>query len=163
MRGRVAKNDPLAEALGSIDELNSWMGACRVEYGGRGSKVPGIDQQLHRVQRNLMTIASALAGGEVRIEKEEIAELEVMIDKWSEELPRLQNFIYPLGQLHVVRTVARRTERAAVGILEKENGGVSEDNSRVIKEYLNRLSDWLFMLARVINRKYNLEEEIWKG
>ena len=144
--GRMAKSDQLAQALGTIDELNSWIGVCR-------HHAPH-DDELKRVQNNLLTIGSQVAGSEKRIKPSETTHLEKMIDKLTKELPKLANFIYPRGYLQVARAVCRRAEREVVAAAIKEKN---------ILKYINRLSDALFTMGRWVNFKLGIQEEVWRG
>ena len=151
MRGRMQKSDQLAKAIGSIDELNSWVGMCRY-------KTP-LEAELKRIQTDLFVIASGLAGAGKKLSYSEIRRLEKLIDKLSGELPKLSNFIYPVGELQVVRAVCRRAEREIVN-LSVTNGNMVNQN---ILKYMNRLSDALFVMARWVNFKKDGEEEVWRG
>jgi len=144
--GRVAKNELLPEALGTIDELNSAIGACRFNTA--------VDAELRQMQKNLLTIGSSLSGSGVKINSSETRELEKLIDRLTKELPKLANFIYPVGPLQVARSICRRAERKIV-----ELGPVDKN----ILKYLNRLSDALFTLARFVNYKSGVSEEVWKN
>lgn len=141
--GEADKSDELVEALGSIDELNSWIGLCR------GSV---LDGELKNIQTNLLIIGSSLAGSRKMLRDEETKKLEKLIDKLTDELPKLANFIYPVGEMQVARAVARRCERNVVKVLASKN----------ILKYLNRLSDALFVMGRWINFKSGIQEEVWK-
>lgn len=144
--GRMAKSDQLAQALGTIDELNSWIGMCR-------HNTP-FDEELKRMQNNLLIVGSCLAGSEKRLKDEETKRLERLIDKLTKELPKLSNFIFPTGELQVARSVCRRAEREVVA---------AEVKDKNILKYLNRLSDALFTMGRWVNFKLGLEEEVWRG
>ena len=138
----MSKSDELVEAMGSIDELNSWLGTFSIP-------------QLKNIQTNLMKINASLAGSEkpdVRLQMADVRKLERWIDKMTEELPALTNFIYPVGEIQVARAVCRRAERNVVRV-----GG----DLNILK-YLNRLSDYLFVLARWVNMKTGVDEEVWK-
>lgn len=130
---RVPKSDPIIEALGSIDELNAMLGTLD-------------NPELPRIQGELMLINSYIAGFKTRIPNEKYLEKE--IDKMQESLPELKNFILPKGPLHMARAISRRAERQAVAAGFK------------IK-YLNRLSDYLFVLARYVNFKNGIKETVW--
>ncbi|KKT81269.1 MAG: ATP:cob(I)alamin adenosyltransferase [Candidatus Azambacteria bacterium GW2011_GWA1_44_9] len=143
--GRMAKSDQLTQALGTIDELNSWIGLCRSQI---------FNTELKKIQNNLLTIGSQLAGSEKRIKPGETAHLEKLIDKLTKDLPKLTNFIYPMGYLQVARAVCRRAEREVVAAAIKEKN---------ILKYLNRLSDALFTMGRWVNFKLGWEEEVWRG
>jgi len=149
--GRMSKTNPLAVALGTVDELNSWVGLCRVE-------TTGLEEQLVRIQHNLLTIGSGLAGSGKQLNDGEVTRLEMKIDEWTKQLPPLANFILPTGKggaayLQVARVVARRAEREVVA---------TEKAAPEVLAYLNRLSDWLFTAARWTNKNSEGGEEIWK-
>lgn len=153
--GRMPKSDPLAEALGSVDELNSWIGYCRSKLSVLSFQYSVEDKLLKNIQGNLMTIGSMLAGSRKEISNREIKRLENEIDRMTEELPRLSNFIYPIGQIQLARAVCRRVEREVVRL--------ANVRQIIILKYLNRLSDYLFTLARWVNFKNGVVEEVWKG
>lgn len=144
--GRITKDNQLAKALGAIDELNSWIGICRHQAL--------LDEELKRVQRNLLTIGSSLSGSGLKVSAAETKNLEKLIDKLTTELPKLSNFIYPHGFLQVARSVARRAEREVVA---------TETKDKNILKYLNRLSDALFTMGRWVNFQMGIEEEVWRG
>lgn len=144
--GRISKSDQLAITLGTIDELNSWIGVC------------GQDKELYRIQTNLMTINSILAGSKKhKFGSYETIHLEKLIDKLTKDLPELKNFIYPVGHLQVARTVCRRAERELV--LLNANSKMLAPN---ILKYINRLSDALFTMARTHNLQNGVLEKTWK-
>lgn len=143
MKGRMAKSDQLAVALGSIDELNSWVGAIR------------SDLPLKNVQTNLFIIGAILAGSKKhKFRSSETIKLEKLIDKLTLQMPKLNNFIYPIGYLQVARSVARRAEREVVAL------GIKNNN---ILKYLNRLSDALFVMARWVNVQSRIKEDVWRS
>ena len=97
-----------------------------------------------------------------RVKKSFLTRLEKEIDSWSVSLPQLRNFILPGGgkvgsKLHLARTVARRAERTIVDLVNQE-----KINSSILP-YINRLSDWLFVLARHVNKLENISEKVWRG
>lgn len=163
--GRVEKDHPRVEAYGDVDELNACLGMARsVEM------MPRIDEVLVPIQRDLFSIGALLATPDrdkmreqlqkARIDEARIAELERAIDDCERELEPLKSFILPGGTpkssaLHVARTVCRRAERRVVAL----NREVQLPELVVI--YLNRLSDLLFMLARVANRRAGAGEVTW--
>lgn len=163
--GRVEKDHLRVEAYGNVDELNACLGMARsVEL------MPRIDEVLVPIQRDLFSIGALLATPDrdkmhqqlqkARIDDERIAELERAIDDCDRELEPLKSFILPGGTpkssaLHVARTVCRRAERRVVAL----NREVQLPGLVVI--YLNRLSDLLFMLARVANRRAGAGEVTW--
>ena len=154
---RVSKADPRVGAYGDVDELNSWLGLARV-----GLADQQLDEALAKIQNELFIVGADLASPisiEVpRIKDEQILELEKLIDDLLEELEPLQEFILPGGakfgaMLHLARTVARRAERSVVAL-----GATTEINEGTLR-YLNRLSDLLFVMARVANKREGIKEK----
>ena len=165
---RVSKASARVESYGTIDELNSFIGFAKTEINDEK-----VLAQLKKIQFDLFTVGSesatptdklTLANGKSRlslmISETEIEELEKWMDDFGEELQPLQYFILPGGgkaatSLHICRTVCRRAERSLVFLNESE-----KVRPELIK-YLNRLSDYLFVLARYMS-KINIEsEEYW--
>jgi cob(I)alamin adenosyltransferase len=163
--GRVPKDHPRVEAYGEIDELNAVIGMARsVEM------MPRLDEVLAPVQRDLFSLGALLATPDhekmkqqlekARISDARIAQLEQAIDDGEAELEPLTAFILPGGTpkaaaLHVARTVCRRAERAIIR-LQKDT-----EVPQIVIIYLNRLSDLLFVLARVANRRAGAGEVTW--
>ena len=163
--GRVAKNHPRVEAYGDVDELNAAIGFVRsIE------QMPRVDEVLVPVQRDLFAIGALLATPDrdkvrqhlekARVDDERITQLEHAIDDGDRELEPLKAFIVPGGSpkaaaLHVARTICRRAERRVVSL------GETEEIPGVVIIYLNRLSDLLFTLARVANRRAGTGEVTW--
>ncbi len=159
---RVSKSSLRIEAYGTVDELNSVIGLA-ASY----SLSPKGTVWVKKVQEFLFVLGADLAtppSSDTRIERigeEEIEILEQSIDEMEEELEPLKNFILPGGAragatLHVARTVCRRAERAAVAC-----GSEEKISDHTIK-FLNRLSDFLFVLARYENKYDATPEEVWK-
>jgi cob(I)alamin adenosyltransferase len=162
---RVAKGNPRLEAYGTVDETNTALGLALAQTGGEN-----YAEQIKKLQIDLMIVGSELAtptgqtiAGLDLISDERIGELEKDIDVMEAELPALTNFILPGGNqvganLHHARTISRRAERAVVRLAESELV-----RPQVIK-YLNRLSDYLFVLARHANAKLpGGSEQVWAG
>jgi cob(I)alamin adenosyltransferase len=161
---KVLKSDPRIEAYGTVDELNSYIGlCCDILTDNDAGNV------LREVQDRLFTIGSSLAcdpekGSKMKIpdlKEEDIVLLEKEIDRMDDLLPDLTHFILPGGHptvsyIHITRCVCRRAERCCVRLQ-----GDSKQESLIIK-YLNRLSDYLFVLARHAAKSLNAEEIIWK-
>ncbi len=160
--GRVPKTHPRVEAYGAVDELNAATGMVRA-YGTDEQ----TDKWLERVQNQLFHLGADLAtpldaksDRVVRIGPGMVVWLEQTIDEMEAELPALENFVLPGGslaaaQLHVARTVCRRAERLVASLQEEEETG------QYALPYLNRLSDWLFMLARRVNKRAGISESQW--
>jgi cob(I)alamin adenosyltransferase len=159
---RVPKSDLRVEAYGTCDEANSMIGLALSYIKNEFFKEKEqIEQIFHKIQTTLFHVGAELAtpsGKEVKwkLHQEDIDELEGIIDEWSAHLPPLTNFILPGGHpagaaLHTARTVVRRAERHAVAIGEGVNP--------LVLSYLNRLSDFLFIAARLINLRLGAEEK----
>lgn len=148
---RVPKSNARIAAYGDVDELNALVGIMTT------SSPPGkMKDALARVQRELFDLGAdlALAKGGPRITKDHVARLDAELDELEAQLPPLKRFILPGGQigaayLHLARTVCRRAERQLVAL-----SGVEEVDAQALI-YLNRLSDWLFLWARMQNKATN--------
>jgi cob(I)alamin adenosyltransferase len=161
---RVSKLHPRLEAYGTIDELNSEIGLL-ITYVDDAQEV----ELLTEVQRKLFTVGSYLATDQTQRElreqskmhPEDVQQLEAAIDRVDAELPPLRLFVLPGGTraasvCHVCRTVCRRAERRIIALTEECE---VEPN---ITAYVNRLSDYLFVLARKLNIQAGQDEIIWK-
>ncbi|CEG23543.1 Cob(I)yrinic acid a,c-diamide adenosyltransferase [Planococcus massiliensis] len=153
---RVAKNDALVEAYGTCDEANSMIGLAIGHMSNEFfQEKEQLESAFHEIQTTLFHVGAELAtpaGKEVKwkLKEEDITKLEGWIDQYDAEVPALKNFILPGGHpagasLHVARTVVRRAERAAISI--------GDSVSPNVLAYLNRLSDFLFVAARLINQR----------
>jgi cob(I)alamin adenosyltransferase len=174
MRGKIIRKDePLPEALGALDELNSWIGFSREKFFNlqffifnQSSKskfsIKDLDQELKQIQTNLFVISSRLSGSRRNINPAETRRLEKLIDRLVEDLPTLSNFIYPAGELQVVRAVCRRAERRIVKIFNLQFSIYNEKQKTDILKYMNRLSDALFVMARWVNLHRGIKEEVRK-
>ena len=162
---KVLKSDMRIEAYGTIDELNSYIGLCRDLLTDEEGKAV-----LREVQDRLFTIGSSLACDPAKEPKLKIPDLkeadihllETEIDRMGAALPEMKHFVLPGGHptvshVHIARCICRRGERACVR-LEKE---LNEGHPLVIK-YLNRLSDYLFVLARHISHLLHIQEIAWR-
>src|SRR5215471_19239696 len=153
---RVSKADLRVAAYGDVDELNSLLGIARIDLADTQ-----LDSALGKIQNELFIVgadlASPLSVQVPRVSEDHVAELEQLIDLLLEELEPLREFILPGGAqlgatLHLARTVARRAERSVVAL-----GAQSGINEQALI-YLNRLSDLLFVMARVANRRAGVKE-----
>jgi cob(I)alamin adenosyltransferase len=162
--GRVSKTHPRVEAYGDVDELNATIGLARAI-----ESMPRVDEVLVPLQRDLFAIGALLATPEhdkmkrqlekASIDERRITELEHAIDDGDRELEPLKAFIIPGGTakaaaLHVARTVCRRAERRVIALAD-------EEIPPIVVVYLNRMSDLLFTLARVANRRAGAGEVTW--
>jgi len=154
---RVEKDHIRIEAFGTVDELNSAIGLVRAE-----NLPEGLDRQLSAIQHRLFDLGGELSvPGYLIISQAEVDELEQWLDQHNAELPMLKEFILPAGgrataHCHLARTICRRAERRVYTLSKKE-----KVNSMGIT-YLNRLSDLLFVIARVLARFENGEEVLWQ-
>lgn len=154
---RVEKDHIRVEAFGTVDELNSAIGLIRAE------ELPqGMDELFSEIQHRLFDLGGELSvPGYTVIEQCDIDELEQRLDGYNEALPMLKEFILPAGgrataQCHLARTICRRAERRVFTLSKSDTvNGASI-------AYLNRLSDLLFVVARVLARFENGEEVLWK-
>lgn len=167
---RVRKSDPFLEAEGTLDELNSHLGLCVAEAMRltKDDKTAGagFDQliaSLQAVQRQLFDLGATLGGlgGAVKnaVTEQTIEQMETWIDSAASSLPELHHFILPDGgdlsaRLHVARAVARRAERCIVRLAD-----AGENVPPAALTYINRLSDLLFMVARVACAKLGRKDQ----
>jgi len=144
---RVPKSNPRVAAMGDVDELNSQLGVLLCE------PLPDdVRRLLHQIQHELFNLGGELSlPAQTLLKAEAVAALDAALDRHNASLPPLAEFILPGGTrsaalAHVARTVARRAERALVAL------GETDTVNAAPRQYLNRLSDLLFVLARVLNR-----------
>jgi len=162
---RVRKDTSRVEAYGAVDELNATLGLAVAEI-----EHPDLVEHLRVIQASLFDLGGELATPELeqrgktmpRVSERDVAELESWIDQMEREVEPLRNFVLPGGVraaalLHLGRTICRRAERRAVSLSDKE------PVPPVVLVYLNRLSDLLFVMARVANRRGGVDEPVWVG
>ena len=159
--GVVSKNSPHTEAIGTIDELNSFIGEIRSLNQDKE-----IDKLMAKIQDDLFVMGADIsaqeAGKAPAILQSDIDFLESQIDKIAKEIPSTKNFVIPGGdplaaKLHVTRAVSRRAERKIVALSEVATGYFND----LSLPYLNRLSDLLFVHARLVNTNMCAEEGFW--
>lgn len=156
---RVAKDDVRVEAYGAVDELNSAVGLLIADIGDNP-----ISELLLEIQHDLFDVGGELSlPGHQLVEDARIGWLEQNLDRLNKDLPPLENFILPGGsraaaQCHLARTICRRAERRVFTLRESGPNAINNTSSR----YLNRLSDLLFVIARVIARDDQVGEILWK-
>ncbi len=160
---RVSKHHRRIEAYGTLDELNSFVGLLRDTVG-----VKEVEDQLIETQDRIFTIGSHMAMDKADskmklpdIKVSDIENLEIWIDKMEESLEPMRNFVLPGGHpvvsyTHICRTVCRRVERAAVSLAEDES--INPD----ILSYINRLSDYFFVLGRFMSKTLQVKETPWQ-
>lgn len=162
---RVKKYDLRVEAYGTVDELTSFI-ALLADRIATEQNTQELVEELHTIECRLMSVAALLAvgrGGEDKvkpIDEEHIAQLERSIDRMQAEIKPITKFTIPGGHVacslcHVCRTVCRRAERAALRATDE----VAANSSAT--KYLNRLSDYLYTLGRVLTERFKVEEVLW--
>jgi len=158
---RVSKHDPRVETYGDVDELNAWLGLARAQ------RFDPLDDELVQLQRDLFALGAQLADPADKIAARvtkatlgdaDVTRLETLIDRLETEVPPLRRFILaggtPAGAaLHVARAVCRRAERRMVALQPAVDP--------VLLRYVNRLSDLLFVMARVVNHRGGVPETEW--
>lgn len=161
--GRVPKNHLRLHTYGTVDELNSVIGLARAfDIDNALNEMLGrVQQELFHVGSDLATPLESDAEWVVRVKEEQVSRLESEIDQLTDELAPLKNFILPGGTqaaatLHQARTVCRRAERWLVALADEEKINPTS------LQYINRLSDWLFVMARVANSRAGVDDVIWE-
>jgi cob(I)alamin adenosyltransferase len=154
---RVAKNSARVEALGAVDELNSCLGVLLAEPLGAD-----VEALLTEIQHDLFDLGGELSiPGYAAIRLEQVTRLEQVLDHHNETLEPLKEFILPGGSraaalCHLARTLCRRAERQVVGLAS------TETVSAYSQQYLNRLSDLLFVVSRVLNHRAGRGDVLWR-
>jgi len=164
---RLLKSNVRVEAYGTVDELNSFVGLLR-DTICQSTLTSDLLPRLARIQNELFDVGGELSvpldvldtSRQQVIQLVDVERLEQEMDAFNEKLPPLENFVLPGGHVanssaHVVRTVCRRAERAVVRMSEQD---AVRDEIRI---YLNRLSDWFFVLSRELSRRHGVAEVLW--
>lgn len=158
--GRVEKDDVRVEAYGTVDEVNCFVGQAMTQLDPVAFQ--DVLEDLEKIQHELFDCGGDLANvskkRELKLTKVSVDYLETKIDQLIEEAPKLERFILPGGapasaSIHIARTVTRRAERLVVSLKKAD-----PETSPVALKYLNRLSDYFFALARVINFRLNQKD-----
>lgn len=160
---RISKSSIIAEALGTLDEVNSYLGLCKIKAERKDLKLPdgmSVSELVHEIQKNLFIIQAELAGAEKHIEENKIKEMERVVDEIEKELPPIKSFFISGGTklaalFDFSRTLARRAERRVIEVDEEKMIEVPD----LTKVYLNRLSSLLYALARLSNHKSGINED----
>lgn len=185
---RISKSSATAEALGSLDEINSFLGLCKAQAAYLDYKLgdKSISEIVHDMQRNLFIVQAELAGADKSIDEGKIKELEEIINQIEKELPPIKSFFVSGGLpdmtkwqiagaglsaiFDIARTIARRAERRVIAVVEEmsqpplsasegEGNKGRKQISKHTKGYLNRLSSTLYALARYCSHKVGIYEE----
>ena len=153
---RVAKDDLLVHVIGEVDELNSQLAvvACHT--------ADNFSESIKTIQNELFNIGAELTLGQVMVKQENIDRLEKNLDELNQSLAPLKEFILPGGGLaashcHVARAICRRIERSLVSLDKRAF------LNKYLKAYVNRLSDYLFVLARAISKTEGKDEVYWQS
>src|SRR3989344_9176510 len=159
---RISKSSAIAEALGALDEINSFLGLCKVHKESVSLKLSAVSfsEIIHQVQQNLFIMQAELAGAQKSISEDRIKEIEKIIDTTEKELPLIKTFFISGGTelsalFDVARTIARRAERRVVEVSEEGKLKIGLNSL----SYLNRLSSLLYALARLSNFRAMVKEE----
>ncbi len=159
---RISKSSAIAEALGTLDEVNSFLGVCKVKSEDLEFVVAGktFKEVLEEVQQHLFVIQAEVAGAEKTISKEMVVEMEMIINEAEKELPEIKTFFVSGGvqlaaMFDFARTLSRRAERRVVAVSEE---GVVKVGEHTLA-FLNRLSSLLYAMARLTNHKSGITEE----
>ncbi|MGA1695085.1 MAG: cob(I)yrinic acid a,c-diamide adenosyltransferase [Burkholderiaceae bacterium] len=163
---RLPKHHPRIEVMGDVDELNSWIGLLLADlraYGPLPEPAQEIEPLLQSIQQDLFDLGGSLSlPGQSLLRIERIAALDAAIERLNARLPPLREFVLPGGShliaiAHLARTVARRAERHWVALAAAEAGLESG------MQYLNRLSDFLFVAGRSLASATATQEALWRG
>lgn len=164
---RISKSSAVAEALGALDEVNSFLGVVKVNTRSAEVAVPrghdavfSLARVIDEVQQNLFIVQAEVAGADKHIEDTKVKGMEAMINAIETELPPITSFFVSGGTelaaiLDFSRTLARRAERRVVGVADEGTVAIGKDTLA----YLNRLSSLLYALARQVNHKSGITEE----
>lgn len=170
---RILKSDPRMDACGGIDELNAFTGSIQA---GWEITDPALEKDIDKIQSWLLdagawlatTPDSPLTGSLNPFTDSPARHLESAIDRMSDTLPEIRQFILPQGHrsaagAHIARTVCRRVERnvLSLGTQEKPESSVTKSMEHILV-FLNRLSDYFFVLARYLNHRHQVDEKLWK-
>lgn len=155
---KVSKSDLRICCIGEVDELNSIIGHAKIAISG-----DNLVKELIKIQNNLLNLGGELSIPDKNLEllqEESISQMETSIEDMNQKLPPLKDFILPGGdefsaRLHIARSVCRRVERKIVKLMENEDG------RNIWIKYLNRLSDYFFVLARYHTMTNNINENQW--
>jgi cob(I)alamin adenosyltransferase len=168
---RISKSSAVAEALGSLDEINSFLGLCKIKAKNLRIDKKKISEIILEFQKNLFIIQAEVAGAKKTIAEEKVLEMEKIIGLIEKELPPIKTFFISGGTPYITakqlsgaelattfdfaRTIARRAERRVVAVADSKTIKIGE----FTLSYMNRLSSILYVLARFVNHKAGVKEE----
>jgi len=159
---RMTKSSLVAEALGSLDEINSYLGICKIKSAEKKYSIldRNFDDITNEIQHSFFIIQAEMAGSEMTIKEERLRETEKIINAIEKELPPIKSFFVSGGTelaatYDVARTLARRAERRVVAVVDNKDRIMGEWSM----SYLNRLSSLLYAMARFSNHKAGIIEQ----
>jgi cob(I)alamin adenosyltransferase len=160
---RMSKSSIIAEALGTLDETNSFLGFCKVKSKKENFNFTdkiSFEKILHDIQKNLFIIQAEIAGAEKSITEDKVKEIENIVDSIEKEMPEIKTFFIAGGTklavlFDIARTVSRRAERRVIAVVDEGKIEVGE----FTKAYLNRLSSLLYACARLANYRVGIIED----
>lgn len=160
---RISKSSMITEALGSLDEVNSYLGFVKISSQKEDFSFKGLDivDVIGEVQQNLFIVQAEVAGADKNIVEEKVDEMSKLINDIEKELPPIKTFFVSGGKelstlLDFCRTLARRAERRVVAVQEEGTVHLNENTMA----YMNRLSSLLYALARLFNHLSGINEEV---
>ena len=163
---KISKSSAVAEALGSLDEINSFLGLCKVKSQESGFLLgdKSFAQIVHDIQQTLFIVQAELAGADKTLDEEKVKELEFVVDTVEKILPPIKTFFISGGTelsalFDIARTIARRAERRVVAVSEEKIKGKKVTVGPQTLAYLNRLSSVLYALARLSSHLSGINEE----
>ena len=168
---RISKNSNIVKFLGDLDVLNAYIGTLKADLfiiNSTENSLEDIYSWITRIQHTLFDIGGTVCSENIEIfDEKAVVFLEEIIHKINQDLPPLKDFVLPGGsqlgaKAHVSRTVCRRAERSFINLIEN-NLEYKKYQKSPILPYINRLSDFFFVLSRQLDRLCNLEEQTWEA
>ena len=167
---RISKNSNIVKFLGDLDELNAYIGTLKADLfiiNQTENSLEVIYTWITTIQHTLFDIGGAICSENMEIfDEKAVIFLEEIIHEINQDLPPLKEFVLPGGsqlgaKAHVSRTVCRRAERSLINLIEN-NPEYNEYQKSLVLPYINRLSDFFFVLGRHLDRLYKLDEQTWE-
>ena len=168
---RISKNSNIVNFLGDLDELNAYIGTLKADLfiiNSTEDSLKDICGWITRIQHTLFDIGGTICSEDIEIlDEKAVIFLEEIIHEINQDLPPLKEFVLPGGsqlgaKAHVSRTVCRRAERSLINLIENNPEYKKYQNNSVLP-YINRLSDFFFVLSRLLDRLYKLDEQTWEA
>ena len=168
---RISKNSDIVKFLGDLDELNAYIGTLKADLfiiNPTENSLEVIYAWITTIQHALFDIGGAICSEDMEIfDEKAVIFLEEIIHEINQDLPPLKEFVLPGGsqlgaKAHVSRTVCRRAERSLINLIENDPEYKKKFKKNLILPYINRLSDFFFVLSRLLDRLYKLDEQTWE-